>query len=93
MEQLAATKLAADEPGSSNQPGWDLMVDGQPYEGRHLRECEDELVRLADGERGGLGRAVSILRVALRSVHPSRYQTQLRDLLDALQVNRHSGGR
>ena len=62
-------------------------------EGRHLRQCEDELVRLADGDRGGLGRAVSILRVALRSVHPSRYQTQLRDLLDALQVNRHSGGR
>ena len=62
-------------------------------EGRHLRECEDELVRLADGDRGGLGRGVSILRVALRSVHPSRYQTQLRDLLDALQVNRHSGGR
>lgn len=62
-------------------------------EGRHLRECEDELVRLADGERGGVGRAVSILRVAPRSVHPSRYQPQLRDLLDPLQVNLHSGGR
>ncbi|MDE0039088.1 MAG: hypothetical protein OXU77_16285 [Gammaproteobacteria bacterium] len=37
MEQLAATKLAADGhvvevPDTANQPGWDLIVDGQPFQ-------------------------------------------------------------
>ncbi|MYF30486.1 MAG: hypothetical protein F4169_16890 [Gammaproteobacteria bacterium] len=62
-------------------------------EGRHLHECKSEVVRLRDNEKGKLDSAVSIIRVALRSVHPSRYQAQLRDLLDVLQVNGHAGAR
>ena len=60
-------------------------------EGRHLHECKSELVRLGDNENGARDSAVSIIRVALRSVHPSRYQAQLRNLLDVLQVNGRAG--
>ena len=43
MEQLAATKLAADGhvvelPDAPNQPGWDMIVDGQPFQVKCLAD-------------------------------------------------------
>lgn len=43
MEQLAATKLVDDGhvvemPGNPNQPGWDMMVDGQPFQVKCLAD-------------------------------------------------------
>lgn len=54
-------------------------------EARHLDECQGELLRLRCDPWGARSRAVSMLRIASRSVHPSRYQGTLRDLLDALR--------
>ena len=44
MEQLVAAKLATDGhaiefPDASNQPGWDLIVDGQPFQVKCLVLC------------------------------------------------------
>ena len=55
-------------------------------EGRHLHECRRELLRVKKDRQNARSRAVSILRVAMRSVHASRYQRPLRDLLRVLRA-------
>ena len=55
-------------------------------DGRHLRESLHELSRLEQDRRDVRSRAISILRVALRSVHSSHYQRPLRALLRAMEA-------
>ena len=50
-------------------------------EARHLDECQGRLVELRQEGRYRPDRVAEVLRIALRAVHPSRYQQELRGLL------------
>ena len=50
-------------------------------EARHLDECQGRLFSLRNDDGRCPDRPIELLRVALRAVHPARYQAPLRSLL------------
>ena len=50
-------------------------------EARHLDECQGRLMALRQEESDRPDRVREVLRIALRAVHPVRYQRELRSLL------------
>ena len=50
-------------------------------EARHLDESQAHLLALRQNGEGRPDRVVETLRIALRAVHPARYQAELRALL------------